>query len=169
MGNRKSILIVGIGNEYRRDDGIGVAVARHLRSIMGENDAVDIVEVTDASNIIDMMMEMDYKKMIVIDALYSHTIGEVYRFRKEVLLNMDQHLPHPSSTHAMDIVEAIRLAETLGIAEDMEVVMLCVGCKDFGLGKGLSRELEESMESIVEEVIKEMNVMGDNRCMNLHS
>ncbi len=159
-GSRKSILVVGMGNEYRRDDGIGVVVARHLKSIVGRSDDVDIVEAVDASNIIDMM-EMGYKKIIIVDALPFNTVGEVYRFRKGSLLNMNGHLIHPSSTHAMDIIEAVRLAETLGIANDIDVVILGVGSKDFGIGKGLSKELEERMEMVVGEVIKEMNAMGE--------
>lgn len=166
MGNRKSILVVGIGNEYRRDDGVGVLVARHLKSIVGSDD-VDVVEVVDASNIIDMM-EMGYKKIIIVDALPSPTI-EVHRFRKDAILKMDNHLMHTSSTHAMDIVEALRLAETLGIAQGIDVVILGVGCRDFGIGKGLSKELEERMEMVVGEVIKEINAMCDGQCMNLHS
>ncbi|MEM0480411.1 MAG: hydrogenase maturation protease, partial [Candidatus Nitrosocaldus sp.] len=65
----KSMIIVGVGNEYRRDDGIGIVVARHLKSMLDSND-VDVVEVSDASSIIDVM-EMGYKKMIIVDAIHS--------------------------------------------------------------------------------------------------
>ncbi|MEM4284705.1 MAG: hydrogenase maturation protease [Candidatus Nitrosocaldus sp.] len=157
----KSVIIVGVGNEYRRDDGIGIVVARHLKSIIDSND-VDVVEVSDASSIIDVM-EMGYKKMIIVDAIHSSAaVGTVYRFSKEEMLNMTnikRYLLLPSSsttTHAMDVVEALKLAIELGIARDMDVVMFGVEGKDFGLGRGLSKEVERSIHRVVEEVAKEI-------------
>ncbi|MEM1959614.1 MAG: hydrogenase maturation protease [Candidatus Nitrosocaldus sp.] len=157
----KSVIIVGVGNEYRRDDGIGIVVARHLKSMLDSND-VDVVEVSDASSIIDVM-EMGYKKMIIVDAIHSSAaVGTIYRFSKEEMLNMTnikRYLLLPSSassTHAMDIVEALKLAIELGIARDMDVVMFGVEGKDFGLGRGLSKEVERSIHRVVEEVAKEI-------------
>jgi len=158
----KSVIIVGVGNEYRRDDGIGIVVARHLKSMLDSND-VDVVEVSDASSIIDVM-EMGYKKMIIVDAIHSSAaVGTIYRFSKEEMLNMTnikRYLLLPSSasssTHAMDVVEALKLAIELGIARDMDVVMFGVEGKDFGLGRGLSKEVERSIHRVVEEVAKEI-------------
>jgi len=157
---KKGVLVVGIGNEYRRDDGIGVVVARHLKSMIESK--VDVVEASDASSLIDMM-ELGYKKMVIVDAIHSNVGGVVYRFRKEEILKMGQYKQQQqSSTHAMDVAEAIKLAVELGVAKDMDVVMFGVEGNDFGFGEGLSKEVMESVNRVVDEIIKEIGEHNNN-------
>ncbi|MCS7141739.1 MAG: hydrogenase maturation protease [Candidatus Nitrosocaldus sp.] len=172
MGESKGsgrVLVVGVGNEYRRDDGIGPIIARCMKGMMIEG--VDVMEVDDASKLLDVM-QMGYSRIIVIDAMHSHgnaPIGTIHRFNKEELLDtrvqrlLSSSLSPPSSTHAMDVVEALGLAAALGYTQGMDVVLLGIEGRDFGVGRGLSKELEERIDVIVGEVVKALMVMVKDR------
>ena len=74
----KNTLIIGIGNEFRIDDAIGLHVARRLKELLLEN-----VEVIEASGEGAELLELwkSYDKVFAIDAVCSgNNPGKIYRF-----------------------------------------------------------------------------------------
>src|SRR2546421_12796176 len=153
MGHRMSISIVliGVGNEYRSDDGVGLVALRELRNrgfphtryIESDGDGADLVEAwTNAETV------------ILIDAISSGAAaGTIYCFDA-----LTQPLPvtfSSPSTHAFGVAEAIELAHVLHQLPSCLIVYAIEG-KHFAVGLGLSPEVEQAMHELVERVTGEV-------------
>ena len=150
---KSGTLIIGLGNQYRRDDAVGLTVARYLKEQVPKH-----VRVLEASSEGASLMESwkDADAVILIDAVHSGAEpGTLHR--------LDAHTqPMPSefshcSTHAFSAAEAIELARALGQLPPRLVVYGVEG-KTFESGLGLSLEVEKAVQKVVE------HVLGDLRC-----
>ncbi len=150
---KSGTLIIGLGNQYRRDDAVGLVVARYLKE-----QAPERVRVLEGSSEGAALMESwkDADAVILIDAVHSGAEpGTLHR--------LDAHTqPIPTefshcSTHAFSTAEAIELARALGQLPPRLVVYGVEG-KTFEAGLGLSPEVEEAAQKVVE------RVLGDLRC-----
>ncbi|KPK46959.1 MAG: hydrogenase maturation protease [Dehalococcoidia bacterium SM23_28_2] len=150
---KSGTLIIGLGNQYRRDDAVGLTVARYLKEQVPKH-----VRVLEASSEGASLMESwkDADAVILIDAVHSGAEpGTLHR--------LDAHTqPMPSefshcSTHAFSAAEAIELARALGQLPPRLVVYGVEG-KTFESGLGLSLEVEKAVQKVVE------RVLGDLRC-----
>lgn len=82
----KSILVLGIGNILRKDDGVGIHAVRHiLDSGMNIPDNVEIVDGgTGGYDLLPLMMNRE--RIIIVDAMkYDDAPGSVYRFASRFL------------------------------------------------------------------------------------
>lgn len=150
MGKR-SVLLIGVGNPYRQDDGVGIAVVRRLRQLLPE-----WVECIECAGDLTTLLEdwRGYNPVIVVDAMRSgRSAGEV------VLLDLSQHpLPadtHFFSTHAMGLNEAVALAYALNRLPPKLVVYGIEG-KHFGEGEGLSPEVAKAVEDVVRYILQDL-------------
>ncbi len=153
MENNLRILVVGIGNEYRGDDGVGLYIARKLKEKNLPN--VEVVERSgEATELIDCWKE--YDKVILVDALCcSNTSpGTIYRWDAQTQL-LPKHFS-PYSTHAFGVVEAIELAKAMNQLPSL-VIYGVVG-KNFGTGiePALDRGVEEASQEVVERIFLEV-------------
>jgi len=147
-----SILLIGIGNEYRCDDGAGLAAIRALKA-RELPDTVVIESPSDGAQLMELWKSA--AKVILIDAVSSGGVpGAVYRF--------DAHSqPIPAclsfiSTHAFGLAEAIELARALHLLPQYLVVYAIEG-QNFAIGTGLSREVEKAVQEVVEQVTCEVH------------
>ena len=141
------ILLIGIGNEYRCDDSIGLHVIRALK----ERELPDtlIIESTgDGAELIEMFSWV--RMTILIDAVSSGgNPGAIYRF--------DAHTqPIPTqlsfqSTHVFGVGEAIELARVLEQLPPILIVYAIEG-ENFSTGIGLSSKVEQAVQKVVEKV-----------------
>jgi len=144
-------LVIGIGNEYRQDDRIGLLVARQLKQ-----KHLPQVQVAESSGEVTELMELweGMDRVIAVDALSSGAkAGALRRFEAH-------HSPLPTedfrySTHAFTLGEAIELARALGSLPSQMVVYGIEG-KNFAAGEDLSPEVAGVQEKIVEEILKEI-------------
>lgn len=101
---KNPVLLLGIGNPLLTDDGIGIIIARELakKNLSG----VDIEEAT-ASGIEIMEMMLDYRKVVVVDAimLSDEAPGKIMKLNEEDF----SHTVHGSSPHGVNISTAIAL------------------------------------------------------------
>jgi hydrogenase maturation protease len=110
--NRPRILVCGIGNPDRGDDGIGSLVVRQLAGRVS-----DVVVLSERGG--DMLALIDawsgHDTVILIDAAAAR--GAPGRIRW-IDLRADSLVPELSlsSTHAFGVAEAIRLADALGMS-----------------------------------------------------
>ena len=108
----RPILIVGIGNEYRSDDGVGLVVARELQA--RELPHILATERSgDGTELMEMWKTAD--TAILIDAVSSGAKpGTIYRL--DALHTHTQPIPASfsfPSTHAFGVAEALGLARAL--------------------------------------------------------
>lgn len=138
-------VIIGIGNRYRRDDAIGLIIARRVIDRLN----FELIECSEPSSMIGVIDR--YKEVIIIDAMsLKSRVGRVHRFDNS-MLTIDAHL---TSTHALNILEVLRLLESLGSIPD--VTLYAIEVLDLGIGEGLSRELEIKIEDITDEIVNDI-------------
>jgi hydrogenase maturation protease len=143
------ILVLGVGNPFRRDDGIGPAVISRLKSENHLN-GVDLLDGgTDGLSLIDYIE--GYEKVLVVDAVdMGAAPGEVRMFSPE-----DAKLTIKAdtlSTHGFGLAEVIALMEKLEMKTDMHIIG--IQAKDVNFGEGMSPELSSKIEEILK-LIKE--------------
>jgi hydrogenase maturation protease len=148
---KSSALIIGVGNEYRGDDAVGLIVARRLKE-----QSPDYVKVLEESGEGAALMESwkDADTVIIVDAVHSGAKpGILHRFEVHA-----QPIPTDFfhySTHAFGVSEAIELARALNQLPPRLIVYGIEG-KSFEAGVGLSLEVEKTAQKVVERVLQEI-------------
>ena len=143
-------LIIGIGNEYRGDDAVGLIVARLLKGCLA-----DSVKVLEQSGDGAALMEAwrGAETVIIIDAVASGGApGAIHRFDANT-----RPIPKSAfhcSTHAFGVAEAIGLSRALGELPRSLIVYGIEG-KNFAAGVGLSPEVEGAVGEVVRRALTE--------------
>lgn len=148
-----SILIVGIGNDYRRDDGVGLVVARALKAYNLPNTTV--IETREAgAGLIELWTGAD--AVLIVDAVRSGaTPGFLYAIDAHI------HALPPGltaySSHAFGLAKTIELARVL---KRLPPALLVYGIegKEFGLGTGLSPAVERSVPALVAQLVQHLRM-----------
>ena len=141
-------LIIGLGNEYRRDDAVGLVVARRLRQAAPKSVGV-LEETGEGASLLESWQDAD--TVILIDAVQSGAApGTLHR--------LDAHAQPIAkkffrfSTHAFGLAEAVELGRALGRLPPRLIVYGIEG-KSFEAGVGLSPEVEAAALEAVERVL----------------
>lgn len=148
------LLIIGIGNEYRCDDGAGLIVARRLRSKLS-----DEFEVQELSGEGVELMEAwrDAGSVILIDAVQSGAAaGSIHRIDAHAQ-PLPQSFFHYSS-HSFGLAEAIEMARALNRLPRRLIVYGIEG-NSFEAGIGLSEEVKRAIVAIEDKILAEIPVM----------
>ena len=145
-------LLIGIGNDYRGDDGAGLAICRELKK--RELAGAQVIEcASDGAALMEMLKTAN--RVILIDAVSSGaSAGTIYRF--DALAEQIPLRFSFQSTHSLGVAEAIGLARALDQLPPYLVVYAIEG-KNFTMGIGLSPEVEEAAQQVVELVIREVH------------
>jgi hydrogenase maturation protease len=144
-----AILILGVGNPLRRDDGVGPAVIRRLseqRERKGIPPGTDIIDGgTDGLGLIEYFRK--YKKVILVDAVeMGMPPGSIKIFTPEEALF---HSGTDSlSTHGFGIPELINLARELDILPELTIIGVQPETTQYGM------ELSKSVLSSVKKVCR---------------
>ncbi|MFH1489494.1 MAG: hydrogenase maturation protease [Pseudomonadota bacterium] len=137
------IMVVGVGNPFRRDDGIGPLIAQKLK----EKKLPETVTVAEGGQGISIMESWSGASMvIIIDAMHSGDIpGKIRRFdaRKKPLPKVF----FPCSTHHFGVAEAVELARAIHRLPPSLIIYGIEG-KTFEQGIGLSRIVMKAAEEI---------------------
>jgi hydrogenase maturation protease len=128
------VKVIGIGNEWRSDDGAGLEVARRLGGRELDGEPIGLVEALDGAD-----------EVAIVDAVFSGAPpGTVHEFEAGA-----EPLPvalfGSSSTHALGLAEAIEMARTLGRLPTRVRVLGIEGAR-FDFGRGLSPAVEAAVE-----------------------
>ena len=152
MTTARPIVIIGVGNDFRTDDGAGLHVARLLKE--SEWPDVRIIDgVGDGTDLINAWQGAD--TAFVIDSVVSGAVpGTIYRLdgfdgdiRKEMFPGY--------STHAFSIPEAINLARTLGQLPK-KLIVYGIEAESLLSGKGLSPPVSFGVQEVVRQVKTEV-------------
>jgi hydrogenase maturation protease len=144
-------LVIGIGNAFRGDDGVGVLVARRLRELALSGLTV-LEQSGEGAALVEAWTGTD--RVIVVDAISSGgRPGTIHR------LEVDRH-PLPahfssSSTHAFGLAEAVELARRLDRLPASLVIYGIEG-QSFNLGQDLSPEAEAAADKVVDQIVADL-------------
>ncbi|HYB35836.1 MAG TPA: hydrogenase maturation protease [Mycobacterium sp.] len=143
------VVVIGIGNEYRRDDGVGPAVAAAveerklpgLRVVTGIEDPMDLVDAWSGVSL-----------AVVVDAGITSppTPGRIHRGGAG-----DVTAAGGVSTHGLDIAEAFALSQALGREPD-RLVIFAVEAADTGYGIGLTPQVAAAVPEVVAAAVAEI-------------
>lgn len=148
MTNRR-LLVIGAGNELRRDDAAGLEAARRLAGVPG-------VEVREARGDMTSLADLwdDTDRVVVVDASRSGaTAGTVRRFDAT-----SQPLPAAfgrGSTHALGVADAVELARALGRLPARLIVYGIEGA-DFSAGAGMSDVVIRAVDDAAAQIEREV-------------
>jgi len=144
-------VLVGVGNPFRSDDGVGQIVVRRLRGEVPSNVKVQ-EESGDGTELLEAWKGADCA--ILVDAVQSGAPpGTIHRLdaRTEKLPVWFAH----TSTHAFGVAEAIELARIMGDLPNHLVVYGIEGL-DFSAGTELSPEVAEVVPAAANLVLREI-------------
>lgn len=145
------MLVVGVGNDLRGDDGIGPAVARRVREARAG--ARVAVLLGDAADLVELMR--NEKEVVIVDAVAC--AGEVGRIhRVDASGGWEGPRQPEGSTHALGVAEALELARALGCLPPRVTVFGIEGTR-FGIGQEPSPEVRASEDLAVAAVLGEMD------------
>jgi hydrogenase maturation protease len=147
---RPDVLVVGIGNPDRGDDGFGPAVASRLRGRVPPG--VCILE--RGGDVLALIEEWaGFSAVVIVDAAAQISRpGRVHR------LDLTHCSPSAgfarSSTHAFGIAEAVELARSLDQLPSRLIAYLVEG-ERFDIGAPLSPVVAEAVGEVVERIVVE--------------
>ncbi len=147
-------LLLGIGNEARRDDGVGLAIARRLELSPPPGCRVEVAS-PDGASLLEHWRGA--RAVLTFDAAWaSGRPGAVLELGPDALGPI-----HPAATsgHRLGLAEAVALARALGEMPDQFEVLAVVG-EDFGYGFGLTAAVEAAVDEVVARVRGRYHVTG---------
>ncbi|HLA45927.1 MAG TPA: hydrogenase maturation protease [Aggregatilineales bacterium] len=153
MSNENALtLCIGVGNEFRHDDGVGRLTVRAL--VEHRLPGVCIAETCGEGAVLIEMFKAA-RRVFIIDAVSSSKPpGTIFR-----LDACSQSIPgdfFAYSSHAFSVAEAVEMAKVLGRLPP-EIVIYGIQGADFSSGKGLSPEVEAAIQKVIERIVAEIN------------
>ncbi|MGW7447091.1 hydrogenase maturation protease [Kitasatospora sp. NPDC054795] len=147
------VVVIGVGNEYRHDDGVAVAV---LAELVAGDLAADRLALCDGEPTRLMELWEGADLAVVVDAVRGHPggPGRIHR----VTVDAD-HLPADvlaageaaGGTHGLGLGHAVALAAALAKLP-CELLIVAVEGADFSIGEGLSPAVADAVPRVVAEV-----------------
>jgi len=138
------VLVVGIGNPDRGDDGVGVVVVRRLRGRVGPD--VRLIEMpSDVMRLVDCWSPSD--TVVLVDATCSGAPPGTVRRLDATAAPLPARVFGGSSTHGFGVAEAVELARALGRLPRQLVVYGIEGAR-FGAETGLSATVEAAARDL---------------------
>ena len=151
----KRVLVIGLGNLERSDDGVGVVIARRLKTA-----TASCVTVRESSGDLTTLLDVwrGYDEVLLVDAMHAgDTPGKVRWFDVS-----ESNLPEATfaehSTHTFGLYQAIAMARALG---ELPRTVLVVGVQgaDFASGGVLSPEVRDAVDGIVSAILARIDQM----------
>jgi hydrogenase maturation protease len=146
----RTVLIVGLGNQDRGDDGVGPLVIESLAGLLPKGPAVTAIT-ADVWTLLTMWADFD--TVICIDAAAPlGAPGRIHRFNLATE-DLPSHWP-AASTHALSLADAIRLSRVLGQAPN-DVIVFAVEAVSFTIGTAVTAEVAAAVVEVVGLVVAE--------------
>jgi hydrogenase maturation protease len=153
-GSRSSsVRIIGLGNELRGDDAVGLLAARRLRQAVGNR--AEVIEAEMAG--VDLIELMEGARVVIlIDAARSgKNPGMIHRLdASDSPIGVRTLL---RSSHALGISDALELARTIGVLP-ARVIVYGIEVGHMEAGQALSSPVAKALDEIVGQVIQECDV-----------
>lgn len=150
-----SAVVIGIGNEFRRDDGAGPAVVTRLR---GQVPAEVGLLITDGEPVSMIEAWTGAGVAVIVDAVRAEPAvpGRLHRL---VLDQPGNSGARPVSSHGFGVDEAIGLALALDRMPG-RLIMHAVEAADLGQGPGLSPAVAAAVDALAAAVLRDLTGPG---------
>lgn len=144
--------VIGIGNEFRGDDGVGPLLVRQLRQ-RKDFEKIEFLECSgDTTVLFEKWNPRD--EVILVDVICSGgQAGSIYKF-DALSAPLPSDLFPSVSTHVLDVSRSIELARSLGRLPKKLLVFGIEG-KSFQTDSKLNLKVKKAMEKVTEEIRKE--------------
>jgi hydrogenase maturation protease len=145
-------VVVGVGNEFRRDDGAGPAVIARLRGLQPGDESLSGVILALSDGEPGRMIDLweGTRLAVVVDAVRDTAMPPGHRYQLAVdALDVVAH--GAASSHGIGLGDTVELARVLGRLPASLTVLAVVG-RDFGFGTGLTTEVAAAVGELVEQV-----------------
>jgi len=145
-------VVIGVGNEFRRDDGAGPAVIARLRALQPGDASLSGVTLAvsdgEPGRLIDLWEGTSLA--VVIDAVRDSSLppGHTCELAADALAGM---AAGAASSHGIGLGDTVELARALGCLP-ARLTVLAVAGRDFGLGAGLTAEVAAAVAELAEQV-----------------
>jgi hydrogenase maturation protease len=147
------MLVIGVGNPYREDDGVGRWVAQHLRSFRVPG--LTIIE-HDGEGTALMQVWAGWDNVLVVDAMRSGapqgTLTQIDARAQSVPVRLFH------TTHSFGVAEAVELARALGELPDRLRIYGIEGGR-YGEGCALTPAVLATAQAVVRLIVQEMNTV----------
>ncbi|MCG7592607.1 hydrogenase maturation protease [Mycobacterium sp. PSTR-4-N] len=143
-----SAAVVGIGNGFRRDDGVGPVVAAAVARLEMSGVRVAVAQ-DDPAAILDAIGDVTLAVIVDAAAGDGAVPGRIRRWLPP------QRPPTAVSSHGVDLAAVLALGRALGRAP-AHTVVFTVDAADVGHGCGLSRAVAAAVPRVVGAVIYEI-------------
>jgi len=148
------IVVIGVGNEFRHDDGVGWAVLARLEEYVRSLPPGTVLETCDGDPGRLIGVWEDAELAVVLDAAYAEPPhpGRVHRL---VLETTRWGQTGTTSSHGLGLGEAIELSAVLGRLPGRLVVYAVEGA-DRTVGTGLSAPVAAQVDALARDVVEEI-------------
>lgn len=142
---RNKVLVLGIGNELLKDDGIGPRVVKKLQNFFPSGHVDYSTSLVGGMETIEMMK--GYEQALIIDGIITgnELPGTVYYMTHP----LNKSTLHLSNAHDISFDMSVRLAKKLNIPFPQTIRIIAIEiCEDREFGENLSPPLKEKYSEI---------------------
>ncbi len=144
-------VVIGLGNEYMRDDGVGIRVAKEVR---GRNLGADVLVYEYLELELSLLWRFrEAAKLVVVDALSSGGSGGTISTYS--ITPRDGPLLQLPSLHSLRMHDVFDLANRAG-ALPCPLTIVGVEPEDCSPGEGLTEAVASAIPRIVDTVVQEL-------------
>jgi hydrogenase maturation protease len=151
--SRSDPVVVGIGNPYRRDDGIGPALADAVEALGLPGVRTATLQATTS----DLLHTWAGASLaVVVDAVRCEpsSPGRIHRVDPGAIGPPELSVT-PASTHELSLEQAVRLGQLLAL-EPARLVVFAVEAADLGHGQGFSPAVDAALPILLRAVAEEL-------------
>ncbi|MGH3464365.1 MAG: hydrogenase maturation protease [Kribbellaceae bacterium] len=149
-------VVIGVGNEYRRDDGVGPALVAALRRqpppgvrlVVSDGEPAGLIEEWAGAPL-----------AVVVDAVLCDPPAPGAVHRTELVASAGALRPAAASSHSLGIPDALRLGRALERVPD-RLVVYAVEAQDVDFGTDLSGPVTTALPGLVDAVLAELAQPG---------
>jgi len=144
-------VVIGVGNDYRRDDGFGPLVVAGLAGRQATDPRLANVDIRvsdgEPTRLIDLWTGAGLA--VVVDAVLDdgHHAGHRHELTLDALHQLADD--HSATSHAISLGSTVALGQALGRLPH-RLVVLAVSGTEFGFGQGLTPPVAAAVPAVVE-------------------
>ncbi len=143
-------VVVGVGNPYMKDDGVGIQVARQLRGLDPNRFFVYEAQAMDMSLLWHFK---DARKIVLVDATkYGAPVGTITRYS---VSPREGPLVEVPGLHSLQLFDIFDVAHQPGMLP-CPLTIIGIEPKDCSPGEGLSEEVAMVLPAAVDAVMDEL-------------
>ena len=146
----KRVLVAGVGNVLRGDDGFGPAVTRLLGHLP---ERAEVIETGIGGIALLQELMSGCNGLVLIDAVdYGDPPGTVTVIEPDI-----PEAVHVPDVHLADPNRVLSMAKTMGVLPDRVVIVGCQGVGMDELGAGLSPQVQSALPTAVARIEETVN------------